>query len=356
MTKSFINKEYRQHRENVLLEREKSLLPSAQIELEFTIQCNKKVAEIDVLNRQIQVLNQQRTVKNYDLVHFKRQDRDLTGRRAFIKHCPQNDCRGFLSTAWKCGTCGVRVCNHCHDVVHNQEDEEKHVCDPDVFKTIQMVRSTSKTCPGCGILIFKIDGCDQMFCIECHTAFSWRSGKVETGVIHNPHFYEWRRKNGVTQRNVGDVRCGELVTLNDLTSKFRIDGCKYPLTWSVLEAYRSIGHYEAVMRRLATADYNPQLDLDLRILYLRHCIDEVEWKTTLQRRHKKRSRDRLYRDVLDLYTTLVGDVMNEYFDSLIYYSDILDRCDAIAVYCDHQVVRINDMFSCRIERIVKIWY
>ena len=28
-----------------------------------------------------------------------------TERKAFIKRCPADDCRGFLSSQWKCGLC-----------------------------------------------------------------------------------------------------------------------------------------------------------------------------------------------------------------------------------------------------------
>ena len=33
-----------------------------------------------------------------------------------------------------------------------------------------------------------------MWCTQCHTAFSWKSGQIQTRV-HNPHYYEWLREN-----------------------------------------------------------------------------------------------------------------------------------------------------------------
>ena len=46
-----------------------------------------------------------------------------------------------------------------------------------------------------------------MWCVKCHTAFSWRTGAIETK-IHNPHYYEWMRSksaNGEIPREEGDA-------------------------------------------------------------------------------------------------------------------------------------------------------
>jgi hypothetical protein len=61
-------------------------------------------------------------------------------------------------------------------------------------------------------MIYKIEGCAQMFCTECHTAFNWNTLRIENGIIHNPHYFEWmRRQNengGQVERNPNEILCG----------------------------------------------------------------------------------------------------------------------------------------------------
>ena len=74
--------------------------------------------------------------------------------------------------------------------------------------------------------------CDQMWCTECRVAFSWNSGKiVESGAIHNPHYYNFLREHdggggggggaGAAPRNPGDVLCGGLIPFYLLNSLLR---------------------------------------------------------------------------------------------------------------------------------------
>ena len=124
------------------------------------------------------------------------------------RKCPDENCRGFLSTQWKCGLCEKWACPECHVIKGDTRDAD-HTCDPDTLATAQLLSKDTKPCPKCSTPIHKIEGCDQMWCTQCHTGFSWKRGTIENRV-HNPHYYEWQRLNGGGRapRNVGDFECG----------------------------------------------------------------------------------------------------------------------------------------------------
>ena len=66
----------------------------------------------------------------------------------------------------------------------------RHVCNPNDVATAKYLATTTKACPRCHASIQRESGCAQMLCTKCHTVFNWNTLKEETGVIHNPHFYQ----------------------------------------------------------------------------------------------------------------------------------------------------------------------
>ena len=138
-------------------------------------------------------------------------------RTQFIRACPIESCRGFLSQQWKCGICNVYTCNKCNvpkcnipKTTESDAEPDEHVCNPDDVATAELLAKDTKPCPQCGMGIFKIEGCDQMWCTECRTAFNWRTGQLETGHVHNPHYFEYQRRMGTDVRNILDMPCGAL--------------------------------------------------------------------------------------------------------------------------------------------------
>lgn len=212
LNESFVKKDYRDHRSQVLFEEQQARIPNIQplvqdqIEIERIENLNKSdLAQIKALNERVKLMRQQVYSRQYTIYLIKQgQKPGVKEKREFIMPCPDEECRGFLSSGYKCGLCNKKACPHCITII--SEDEE-HVCDPDLVATAALIKKDTKPCPTCGERIMKIDGCDQMWCTKCHTTFSWNKGVIEKGNIHNPHYYQWLREqsaDGTIPRAPGD--------------------------------------------------------------------------------------------------------------------------------------------------------
>ena len=217
LDRSFNTKEYKNHRKSILLEGEVSKLPETmraaenyqkKEELEEE---NRKLKNIEAdLRRQLRDIAETHAVNSNAIWRISTgQYKKGEEKRQFIMACPDEGCRGFLSSAYKCELCKLYTCPKCYEIIGDKKDNPDHVCNEDSVKSAELIKSETKPCPSCGTRIFKIDGCDQMWCTECHVAFSWRTGRRETGIVHNPHFYQWQRdtNNGEAPRVPGDNPC-----------------------------------------------------------------------------------------------------------------------------------------------------
>lgn len=153
--KSFINNELKVHREDILLQQETALLPETQPYVEEEIR--KETINNEISNLRREQLNIEHRISNLR-TDLYRHARTVTERREFVRECPDEECRGFLSTAWKCGICEKWTCPECHEVKGTNRDSE-HTCNPDSVATAQLLNRDTKPCPKCRTGIFKIDGC-----------------------------------------------------------------------------------------------------------------------------------------------------------------------------------------------------
>lgn len=88
--------------------------------------------------------------------------------------CPLVECRGFVTgSSAACGSCKLRVCLKCREA-----DSESHTCNPDTLESLKTISTDSKPCPKCCAPVFRIAGCNHMFCTNCRTHFDWISGKI----------------------------------------------------------------------------------------------------------------------------------------------------------------------------------
>jgi hypothetical protein len=196
--KTYLNKEYKEICESILFDKEVAKLPDTQIHVENEMEIerlqqefNNTLAKISALHKEQEQI--QRKMSNI------RHGNSSEERRKFVKKCPNGDCMGFLSSQWKCELCKVSVCAQCQEIKKTSVDANGnvlvHTCDESTLESVRAINKDSKPCPKCSAMIFKIHGCNQMFCTECKTAFNWSTLRIVTGNIHNPHFFEWRTQN-----------------------------------------------------------------------------------------------------------------------------------------------------------------
>jgi len=507
-TKVWISRDFKKHREEVLFNGERSLMPATQVIVENILRKERMQENIAIVRREIATLYDRLNEMQREYYRMGRPDETVEEARAkFVRACPDPECRGFLSTQWKCGICLKWSCPTCHEVKGTERDVE-HVCDPNNVATAQLLAGDTKPCPKCGEGIFKIDGCfakdipillwdgsikmsqdivigdvlvgddgeprnvirlmegedemyevrqnngmsytvnskhtlllkysgnkhvnwnndessvgskavtpvlgdldqqmfkndlceddnidisvdeylkldsstkknlmgykkdginykytnisvknigkgkyygwevdgnnhrfllqdftcvkncDQMWCIQCHTAFSWRTGKIEH-TVHNPHYYEYLRRTGggTIPRNPLDLPCGvrevnhriatEITRLfTSYRSSHRLDNEQKT---ELDDQSRRLGYICQTivhLRRVEMPHYQfdrVAINQGLRIKYMRNQLTEDKFKVLIQQSDKKHQKHREIYQVMEMMHNAATDIVLRFLDAL----------------------------------------
>ena len=372
-TKTFIQGTWKRVREHILFQKEVALLPATQILMEQEqeqAKINKehqqrvqqlidneraKMSECDAV---IQTVREQKQIHQNEIHQlyqlYQVQPSVKSEPKMFIRACPENDCRGFLSSQWKCGLCESYTCSDCHAVKGKSRDEE-HVCNPEDILTAKLLATDTKPCPSCASSIFKIEGCDQMWCTQCHTAFSWRTGHIETNV-HNPHYYEWQRRNGGVPRAPGDIQCGRELNhryIEEISqSCMDIESNAVFLTESrsIIQSTIHLRFNEMQKYRVDPVENN----LTYRLQYLRNFIDKETFQTRLQRDNIMHEKKRETFQVLDLFVQATTDIMYRLLNEpdVEVKKTILTEVYPIKDYVNECLIEIAKTYLCKPKRII----
>ena len=217
LNKSFWDNDYKVHRTNILTDTEISKIPETIEYAEqynnmetLKLEANNKLSEIADIKKILRKLHDEYTNIVRKINTIKNGDSSFT-KKKFVMPCQNGECKGFLSTQYKCGICEMFTCPDCFEIL-GKSKLENHICDENNKKTAEEIKKNTKGCPNCGQRIYKLEGCSQMWCTECKVGFDWNTGRIETKNIHNPHYYDFiKQNNGFVNRNIGDVPCGGLV-------------------------------------------------------------------------------------------------------------------------------------------------
>ena len=358
-SKKFVATELKFHYEKVLFDKQRALLPATQPLVENILKREDYARQI---NAAAEVVTKARLEMNKiqsEYYRFTHTDPNTQERAAFIRACPSPDCHGFLSSQWKCGLCNIWTCPTCHEIKGSERDGE-HTCNPDNIATANLLNSDTKPCPKCGEGIFKINGCDQMYCVSCHTAFSWRTGRIETNAIHNPHYFEWMRLNGTLERNPNDVICGRELNHNTTVLIRNLMVTKetiYPENAAKIKQYhnnisevcRKVIHFRYVS--IPNYQYNSdRVTQELRIRYMRNYIDEDQFKVLLQKDYKKSNKYREILEVIQLLSVTIIDIVFRFIEEIkdplwVYNLERIKEIDAIVKYANECFLKISRTYN-----------
>lgn len=515
-TRAFRIGPYKKHREEILVERELAILPTRQPRVEAKIKVRAIENELRDINKQLHEIEVKRAKVLGDArrlnVSMTRYTAESEGRAPpawtlvegekvaspekakFIMKCPDGECRGFLSSAYKCGTCQKWACSDC--LVMKDAKDSEHTCDPGVKETVALIVKESRPCPKCGERISKVDGCfaenveilqwngktkmsqdimigdelvgddgnirivqqvfsgedemfeviqkrgmsytvnskhklalkhmtrgnvdimvdnymkltqeekdelygykinnelseiyvkavgrgryygwnvgenhrfilkdstsclncDQMFCTECHTAFSWNTGHVVNGVIHNPHYYEYLRKigNGVAPRNAGDLPCGGIPYYQYVQRA--ILGFSPENRTIILGIHRITGEISDQRIHAYQAQFNVEDNGDLGVLYLMKEIDKEAMKVLLVKREMKRNKHLAIRAILEMFVTtstmILNNLVNEPPADDASRQLFLLEYTNLRKYVNDSLLAVGKMKACTVPQIGEKW-
>lgn len=391
--KSWIEGNYKRHRKQILFDIEKARLPETMPFVEAQKTLVQKKIELSKSHQTIRnlmrLLDQARdnqytlkreiqTIQNGGIV-------EKTEKKKFIRACPDNACNGFLSSQWKCGVCDIYVCKDCFEII-GKDKQAEHVCDENTRKTAELMRKETKNCPSCAAAIYKISGCDQMWCTQCQVAFSWKTGLKVTGTIHNPHFYEAQR-NGliVNVRNPGAVACGGIPRIYDFNIKLnKLLGCfkmqkQWPRnptrydTFILKEAgelllnfqkmHRGANHFQDIIINPLRRKVQQLTDnKDLRMKYILKEIDEKHMKMLIAKRDKAHEKHVQQLQIYELLNTIITERMIYIFermegeDGLKTLTEGMNEIDRARIYCNDLLCKISCIYNNKIKLIKSTFY
>lgn len=363
LTKTFVDKDLKRHNEDLFVERQISLLPDTQKAAikekrirEIRKQMELVQKEKDRLKALVKEQNEIYEAHCLELqrLHYGTSTEDTSSVNFTIKCCNET-CNGFLNTAFYCEMCETNFCKMCMEV-----KEEGHICDEETKATIRAIKKEAKPCPGCGEMISKIDGCDQMWCVKCHIQFSWRTGQQMQGYNHNPEYFRWLRETGQEiQRNpyenVNERQnvCGvdmdavyitrTIVNLFPNNAIIRTDFC------NMYRFYRHVEWLNGTFQ--GRAEHSETSLLQLRVKYLLKDIGKEQWKFEIQKIDKQNKKNIMYENIWRLVLTVLQSTFEKF---AVYtreqknqeeYIKLCRECLKFRKYVNNSFINVSNTFG-----------
>ena len=303
-------------------------------------------------------------------------------KKEFFMPCPAVNCNGLLSTQYKCGICEMFTCNECHEVIGLSKTEHTHVCDANNVASALAIKKETKQCPGCHNRIYRVEGCSQMWCTGCHTAFDWNTGrKVSTDGLHNPHWFEYQRtlNGGTAPRRPGDVPCGGLCTRSQVNTGIvaKLVSIKRATALSLTnppslndKLAETLRYIHRVVENITHNDVRETRQriqglrdfTEQRVKYIVGEMTKEQLSTYIFRSDKTRQKNTELLNVFELLSAVGIDLFNRLIDNAntgeVYLQEVTEQVaqyDKLRVYCNGLFGAISNTYSMTVPQITDNW-
>lgn len=383
MGKKYRKTEFREKVKSYYINKEKDLLPSTQDYAVKMLQVEKLQFDTHVMiQERKELLKKAQELQNkinenkqnvYNMLRETYEEDNKERKTNEIQKkvkCPLDNCFGYLNDFNFCSLCNKEICLEC------MENKDKdHVCNEEKKESITLIQQDSKSCPKCSTLIFKTDGCDQMYCVSCHTAFSWNTGAVEKGRIHNPEYYRWMRDNNkeIPREQEQDLEDPIYV---------RSELCKIFLPVSnennllveneeiikLLKIHRCMNTVN-MMNRVYQGD-SRMIQNNLKVLRAKYILKKInyeEWTDKLEKNYVKQNRmnneitiwRKVKRCILISFKTLLNnitlDILMDDFNFMEHYKKIENDMSNIRTLANEKFVYISQIYNSKKIQIDEEW-
>jgi hypothetical protein len=308
-------KEYKEHTKNLLWSKEQSKMNETQNTIEDKHKVEEQKKMIIDLKEEIALEKQKHKeiidklkndlYDNKEILYAMNGDEYVHTKNEYKYKCPNAvKCNGSLNNKFECILCDNKYCKDCFEVL-DKDIKIEHICNEDLKKTIGQIKKEAKPC-SCGEMISKINGCDQIFCTKCGNAFSWNTGKIEKGIIHNPHAAKYFQDNPEAKEKY-------LERINNINNDNNDDYLEQTLLSEHLRSldtpYEIIDKYILINRCVYNNENldepNEPDNNDYRVKWLRKEIDDDSFKKIIFTRYKKYNKNKMDYEVIKESITIV---------------------------------------------------
>lgn len=230
-------------------------------------------------------------------------------------------------------------------------EEEGHECKEEDKETRKALLKNTKPCPKCAAMIFKTEGCSQMWCVMCHTTFDWNSMEiVNGGYVHNPHYFEWARRNGrEIARAPGDVppaaqeQCAHgLPASHQFVNMVRRKRYTNTDERLLINLYMITADMREVLRPMLRHNNDDAEREELRRKYLLDEISADVMKTELIRLERVRERKIAQQHIADLFIRQATEALRFVYNtrpSIVMCPEVMEVIE-LAKYCNEQFKKV----------------